>query len=483
MELIRGLLRYQLLPSSQLALSTSNSPLPHCLFLNWNRMSSFTFPSSRKRPRHFHQGPDEAEDEQREEEAAAAQPPAARLYRHALESIFGFLSLADLSRALAVSRSWSSAVSSMRSIGAAVDSLPAGRSLLELSASRLARHIGQLGSLNEAIALSQESLYSAGFRMSGLKCLHWVMPAPLLHAPLIFPPSLTRLKVNAASTALPLEVNLVIEAASCMPSLAALSLGLPELHPLVSLTRLRGLRSLQELSLTESFSPFTQTQADDLRAIPHLTSLDRWLHTSNLRLLLRVPHQLKWQKLKVLAPLDSELMGLLVSLPSLVELSVACCEDAALLPLLPNLRNLTFLGFARQQPLSSPEQMIQGVGQCAQLTSLCISSSKLTSAHMHALLSCMPALSKLQLANMPWLETLSFLSSEPLQRSLTSLTLVDCLHPALLAVKLRHIFALQQLTHLVIRRCFEKLDSLTKHDLKVPSVRLPKLVKSEVVEV
>ena len=84
---------------------------------------------------------------------------------------------------------------------------------------------------------------------------------------------------------------------------------------------------------------------------------------------------------------------------------------------------------------------------------------------------------------MPMLESLSFLSSEPLQRSLTSLTLLDCLHPALLTVELRHIFTLQQLTHLVIRCCFaEKLNSFILHELTVPSTRLPKLVKSEVAE-
>ena len=76
-------------------------------------------PISRKRPRHFHQGPDEAEEEEEQhEESAAAQPPAARLYKHALESIFAFLSLKELSAVLAVSHSWSSAVDSMRSLGA-----------------------------------------------------------------------------------------------------------------------------------------------------------------------------------------------------------------------------------------------------------------------------------------------------------------------------------------------------------------------------
>ena len=47
--------------------------------------------------------------------------PAMRLYRHALESILGMLTLEDLSRFLAVSREWSAAVRSMKPIDAVLE--------------------------------------------------------------------------------------------------------------------------------------------------------------------------------------------------------------------------------------------------------------------------------------------------------------------------------------------------------------------------
>ena len=72
-------------------------------------VASRTHGQSRRRPR----------DDEDEEKQTAAQPsahvsPATRIYRHALEFIFGMLTLDDLTRILAVSRSWSAAVRSRR---------------------------------------------------------------------------------------------------------------------------------------------------------------------------------------------------------------------------------------------------------------------------------------------------------------------------------------------------------------------------------
>ena len=52
------------------------------------------------------------EKEQRPQPPPAHVSPAMRIYRDALESIFGLLSLGDLAHILAVSRSWSAAVRS-----------------------------------------------------------------------------------------------------------------------------------------------------------------------------------------------------------------------------------------------------------------------------------------------------------------------------------------------------------------------------------
>ena len=47
--------------------------------------------------------------------------PAMRIYRHALESVFGMLELEDLAHILSVSRSWAAAVRSMAPIRAVID--------------------------------------------------------------------------------------------------------------------------------------------------------------------------------------------------------------------------------------------------------------------------------------------------------------------------------------------------------------------------
>ena len=67
----------------------------------------------------------QAPDDEGEEKQHAAQfsplvSPATRLHRHALESILGMLTLNDLARIVAVSRSWAAAVRSMAPIRASI---------------------------------------------------------------------------------------------------------------------------------------------------------------------------------------------------------------------------------------------------------------------------------------------------------------------------------------------------------------------------
>ena len=471
-ELSCRLLRLQLPPSSPLGLSACESPLPHRLSLNGNRMSSFTFSSNRRRPRHFHQGPDETK-EQREETAAATQPPVARLYRHALESIFGFLSLQELSKVLSVSRSWVTAVGSMRSLDA---SCSASRWLLDVCLSRLARHVGTLGSEDDPVELSREFLYIAATRMIGLHTLYYNAPSPFALPPL-FPPTLTLLDVSLPNVTAT-EVNSFISSVSYLRWLRSLALDSSVADFDVSFAPLARLAHLQELQfIADELSP---KQIYELRALPHLTSLEYSLMNEELGLMLRPPHQLQWQKLQIFDA-DEE-APLLTSLSSLTDLTIHRWKKLTVLQhaaTCSNLRALMLADFQRSTPALRPKQLIAGVGQCTRLTSLTISNSSLSVAHASALLSCMPAVSELTLCNMDRLESLSFLSSDPLRRSLTSLVLKDCRHAALLTIELRHIFALQQLTHLTIQRCFaEKLCSFVLNELKAPSARLPKLIES-----
>jgi len=241
-----------------------------------------------KRSRHFHHVPETA-GEAEDARAVRAPATAACLYRHALESIFAFLSLAQLGRVLAVSRSWRSAVSSMRCIDATVESLPIGDS-------RLARHIGTLGSSDARFAARQTDLHLASLCMSGLHTLCCDMLGPT-DDNLLFPPSLTHLAVRVPDNATSTKINKLIVAISQIPKLNSLLLQLQCLHSTVSFAPFRRgpLREL-ELQLDMLHRLFertlTQAQADDVRAMPNLTHIHLPFYIGDLRMLLRAPHEL-----------------------------------------------------------------------------------------------------------------------------------------------------------------------------------------------
>ena len=133
--------------------------------------------------------------------------------------------------------------------------------------------------------------------------------------------------------------------------------------------------------------------------------------------------------------------------------------------------------------MPSPERIIEGVSQCALIIDLDIACCDFTCAHLAAILSLMPAVTKLSLLNLHQLESLEFLSSEPLRHTLTDFCLQGVRKPGLAAVELRHILDLRQLTDLFIEHSLaEKLDSFTKYALQVPSRFMPNLRESEIVE-
>jgi hypothetical protein len=71
--------------------------------------------------------------------SSASVHPSSLLYRHALESVFAFCSLKELSAVHCVSKGWQSAVHSMRSLDASVELSSAA--LLQMLHSPLRRHI------------------------------------------------------------------------------------------------------------------------------------------------------------------------------------------------------------------------------------------------------------------------------------------------------------------------------------------------------
>jgi len=436
--------------------------------------------SSRKRLRNNHQGSGgvEENEEAQREEADAAAPPATRLYRHALESIFGFLSLADLSRVTAVTRAWSAAVDSMCRIYAAVEQFP-----LAAGTSRLARHVGIIGSEVVPVAFHQDEMQLACSRLSGLHTLHWRLLSHLASSPQL-PPSLTALTIDALEASA-WAANYCAATASRLPKLISLTLSNSSLFSFVPF-QLDSAAPLHTLSLDEDLS---DRQAVELRGMAHLTALDVILKAPVMRVLLREPHQLQLQDLRVLWSLDDddELTKLLASLSHLTKLEVHCAGTLTFLNSLPSLRALELVGFAEKIPVfwqpplpPPPEQICHGLNQCALLNTFTLRNINLTSAHMSALLSLMPLLSDLRLVNMRSM-TLDFLSTGAVARTLTHLTLKSC-HLAVCSLRIQDIFLLQQLTSLELCNCMSAAasDPVTLRELEVPSARLPKLVRSVV---
>jgi len=395
-----------------------------------------------------------------------------RLYAHALESIFGFLSLKDLGAATRTSRSWSAAVQSMRGISASLKSLPK-----LIASSRLARHIGTLGSQNKPIRFrSNEQMSSVGLYMSGLRTLHYEMSPWVPN----FPPSLTHLDVvprnEGAEYSEDEQTSIIVRAASRIPNLVTLYLPDSIMSDAMSFAPLYRSEKLITLGLGVTIgSCLSQKQADELRAIPNLTRLDMSLGALDVSRLFYAPHRLQWTGLDFSGHLDTNSIALLASLPDLVRLYMHGNDNLFFLRSLPRLVRVTLSAFSPRRD----QHLFAEIGQCTQLTNLDIWNSSLTSSELTELLVHLPALLKLHLFSMANLESLSFLSSNPTHK-LTHLTLGRCKHPQLRAKEMRHICSLQQLVYLHIKDCFsEKLDSFTLSEFEVPSARLPNLVFSE----
>ena len=133
----------------------------------------------RVQPRHFHFGrnPAAAAASAVGDVAAAAesadQPPAAMLYRHALESIFGWLDQHELVTALQVSKSWLAAVESMASLQLTVAETSAP--LREVALSVMGRHVAELGEDESFVTVTSDSLFTVARLMSHLRGLCCVL--------------------------------------------------------------------------------------------------------------------------------------------------------------------------------------------------------------------------------------------------------------------------------------------------------------------
>jgi len=375
------------------------------------------------------------------------------LYRHALESIFSFLSLAEMGRVMAVSRRWSEAVESMGSIGAFVnvDKMnPDARQGLLYKPTRLARHVASLTQSNDTDGYA------------------WLTH----HCP---PPLLTDLSINISVSASTSDINSLILAVSRIPRLEKFSIQLQDKDPLIRFAPLAHAHRLHTFRV-HHHGQMSETQVKDLRTIPTLVYLDATFSPEELQWLLQAPCTLdRLNTIRASGQLDMESKHLLQSLPMLTDLWIVNTPHDPFFVLrgLEKLQKLTIL--------ATPVPFFWsgcGGGYWAELVYLSLSCLGCNGKQLGATLAHMPNLKTLQLSALDSLDSLAFLaSSESLKRNLTKLSLYRC--TKLRAVELSHVFRLQQLSELRLVHTFaDSLDSLTRSELALPSWRLPKLLKA-----
>jgi len=435
------------------------------------------------RPRHFHATKAAADDDDVAMVIAApkAIATADSLHQHALESIFAFLSLGGLAVTTSVSRRWSSAVGTMRSIGAKAPLHFSGvSSLVIVCASGLARHIGAFESRDQSQSLwTAASLQLISARMTNL---HHLALTLWSGQSIVLPQKLNSVYIRVASDASADQINKIILCASRLPLLERFNLELK--HPLakrVSFAALHATPLLVEFGIRfggRQQRMLSDEQVDQVRAMPHVMFLGVELDLPLMTRLLRLPHSLRWQSIGTYSHIRP-LFALLPDLPSLTRLSLAPGDNddvSVLLQQLPNLRDLylDFVSAAGQIPWTKQLAVLQQ--SCTRLTSLRIMGGDFSATNLCALLPCITDLRTLWLWRIKTIDSLRFLSRGPIVRTLTDLTL-GYLSPQLHNSEMLHVNELRELRCLSLQHLFvEPLEPLTRlFYSRAPSRLLPKL--------
>jgi hypothetical protein len=435
----------------------------------------------RVQPRHFHFGPNPTATSGKGDAAAAEadQPPpcpAARLYRHALESIFGWLNQRELVAALQVSKSWLAAVKSMASLQLTV--VRPSAPLRVLARSAMGRHVTQLGE-DWSVTVTADLLSVVARLMPhlrGLSCYlerQW-MPT---EGPLTFPPGLRVLHLEICGAPASAEVNATLTAIRRLPLLESLTVYLPSFAEQLSFAPLASMPLLRHLRIVPSRHDVecSNAQVAELRGLPLLRELDVWpMPASLLRRLLAQPHELQWQRITPPNPLDDEVAALLPLLPSLTVLNESLprvtCSRFYFLRQLPQ---LTRVVLNESSATGRIESLVAGLQRCGRIEVLGLGFKSLTATHLNELLPRLPRLHTLSLGFAD-ITTLSFLAHPPMTRQLVVLQLSCC--ERLPLTELRHVHALRRLKDLLLCRSFNApMDAHCQSLYTPPSVLLPQL--------
>jgi hypothetical protein len=202
-----------------------------------------------------------------------------RLYRHALESIFVFATLAELHVIMRVCKEWCLAIGSMKACRFKCE-LPqvdvsvsdTSRQLASICNSPLARHIDTLKYWRYAQQLSGQNMALIYERLPHLTSLS-INPVADAH-PAAFPPSLTLLHLCFDYSATLASIQATIETTAQLSQLQYLQLGIRNQSSqdaicFAPLARLQHLTTLQTWTI-----PLSMTHVREISTIRHLRKLE-----------------------------------------------------------------------------------------------------------------------------------------------------------------------------------------------------------------
>ncbi len=422
--------------------------------------------------------------------------PHQKLHRHALESIFDFLSFDELRSAMFVSRRWIDAVYSMRGLekGKHLDSQQQVASALP---SRLSRHVSSVDHWFKPGPLSPVQVQQIAVRMPFLRELHFLaLSDDDWSGGVRFPSSLRTVHVLFSAGFAESTINAFVAAISLQRSLTDVSLHLVDgLSQQVSFAPLQALPTLRSLSIRppydapmrgSEFVEITDAQAQELRALTQLESLHCAFSERTLLQLLQPPHgsRLQWTSVDGGSCFTDAVTALLPSLPRLN--SFHCSHFS------PELRSLNFLG--QLSVLTSlsfylcdhgsnerTDTLLQTLPvSLPQVTRLNLSRSRLVMPQLSVLVSRLPQLRLLCLDEISHLDALTIL--EPVRNTLHTLCIVDCKAPSFAPDALLSLGSFGQLTQLMMSRSMAApLDPAMLQALTPPSTLIPSLLKFKYV--
>ncbi len=372
--------------------------------------------------------------------AAAALPPQPhlKLHCHALETICGFLSFDELRLVLQIASRWLEAVCSMRGLETAkrlqVDSTEQLASVMQ---SRLARHVGFLAGTSEPVVLSRPLLEEIAERMPFLRELHFSpLPADDWSGEMQLPTALRTVWIRLLPDGLASPLNALLESLSRHAPLTELRLEFDGPLPAhISFAPLRSLPALSKLCIDDGRADFvalTSTQCAELRMLVHLRSLECVCSEQAMLQLLQPPSnsQLQWTSLPSGSGITDAIAALIPALPMLSTLLlIEVSGELRSLDFLAQLPSLTqvhlYSTFDDEASLFHMDDLLGSLlVSIPQITSFSLSSSRLSTAQLTALMTHLPQISKLLLSDDCGFDTLAFL--DPVRATLRKLSLGRC---------------------------------------------------------